>query len=469
MIIVGGGPVGVTLSIALSTFGMDSIILERDTGVHPLPRAILIDAEAVRSLINHGVGDGLDALLTPMRTAEYVDVHGHRLAGQDLDALRVYGGLPSSSVHYQPELEQFLRDRALGERAHLIEGAPVTHIEMADDDMGVTATTQDGTTFTGRWLAACDGASSMVRRQLDIGRVDLGFDQDWLVVDIEVDDLATCGLPDVARQVCDPARPTTMLRGHRGRYRWEFQIQPGEDPSEMNTPEKVWMLLSPWITRDSARLIRSAAYKFHAGVATNWRIGPVMLAGDAAHQMPPFMGQGLNSGMRDAFNLAWKLKWVTEGWAGDELLDTYSTERIEHSRSTVEHSVDAGLLIDQFSGRRSHGIAPREGYGGQRDRPRYTTGAIVGDHPRVGMFYNYWHDVVAPPPIGPDMVLVSRPSAGATRPEWVGPWITATLDGDKTYGADHVIVRPDGYVAAVCDSRDLKGTLDSLRRAMAAR
>lgn len=468
VLIVGGGPVGVTLAIALSNYGIDSVILEKDEGVHPLPRAILIDAEAHRSLIQHGVGHGLEILLTPMRTAEYVDVEGVRLAGQDLDSLRVYGDLPSSSVHYQPELETFLRDHARRAKSQLIEGARATEISMGGDGEDVTVVTQEGSQFSSRWLVGCDGASSMVRRLLGVGREDLGFDQDWLVVDVEVHDRATCGLPDVAQQICDPDRPTTMLSGHGKRFRWEFQIQPGEDPGEMNAPENVWRLLSKWVTPESANLIRSAAYKFHAGVATTWRVGPVMLAGDAAHQMPPFMGQGLNSGMRDAFNLAWKLKWVTEGWAEDGLLDTYSTERIEHSRTTVEHSVDAGLLIDQFSGRVSHGISPRDGYGGQRERPRFTTGAVVGTHPRCGTFFNSWHEVTVRRPSAAEMVLVSSIPTSVSPPSWAGPWRVTRLDSDKTYGADHVIVRPDGYVAAVCSKEELNVTLESLAHAVHA-
>lgn len=469
VLVVGGGPVGVTLSIALSNYGIDSLILEKDIGIHPLPRAILIDAEAHRSLIQHGVGNGLEKLLTPMRTAEYVDAHGNRLAGQDLDSLRVYGGLPSSSVHFQPELEQHLRHHAVRNGVRLLEGSSARSMSVGRNGDGVSVTTDDGRTYSGRYLVGCDGASSTVRRQLEIGREDLGFDQDWLVVDVEVHDRATCGLPDVAQQVCDPIRPTTFLSGHGRRFRWEFQIQPDEDPTEMNTPERVWGLLSEWITTDSADLIRSASYKFHAGVATTWRVGPVMLAGDAAHQMPPFMGQGLNSGMRDAFNLAWKLKWVTAGWAGEGLLDTYSTERIEHSRTTVEHSVDAGLLIDQYSGRQSHGIAPRDGYGSRRERARFTNGAVAGNHPRVGTFFNSWHDLAPHIPIGADMVLVSSTSKSPAIPPWKGPWSTARLERDKTFGMDHVVVRPDGCIAAACAESELDGVLDSLARAMDAR
>ena len=466
VIIVGGGPVGCTLSLALSNLGISSVVLERETGIHPLPRAALIDAEAHRSLLQQGLGASLDNILTPMRTAEYVDVDGNRLAGEDLTSRRVHGGLPPSSVHFQPELEALLR-QALAERGgRLVEGANVTSV--TDHGDGATVTCADGESLSAKWVVACDGASSTVRRQLGLSRQDLGFDQDWLVVDIEVNDRETCGLPDVARQVCDPARPTTMISGHGRMYRWEFQLQPGEDPIEVNSTENIWSLLSPWIAPDAARLVRSAAYKFHAGVVTEWRKGSVMLAGDSAHQMPPFMGQGLNSGMRDAFNLAWKLKWVAEGWAGDSLLDTYGLERIDHVRMLVETSVEAGLLIDQFAGRVSHGIVPRDGYGGQRPSPRITDGVVSGEHPRIGRLYPWWHETSQAPPTGPAMVLVSRNDGGTEIPHWSGPWRRVVLDSGRTFDSDYVVVRPDGYVAAVCSDDDLPRILDDLRSSMSA-
>lgn len=460
VIIVGGGPVGCTLSIALSNLGVSNVVIERDSTIHPLPRAILIDGELVRALYQMGLGDDLEPLLTPMRTAEYVDANGVRLAGQDIVDKSVFGGLAPASVHFQPEIEALLRREAVARGSELITGATVTSVNQ--DEHGVTVAVDGRPTMSGRYLVGCDGASSTVRRTMGIVWDDLGFDQDWLVVDVKVHDRATCGLPDVARQICDPVRPATMISGHDRYYRWELQLQPGEQPHEMNTEEKVWNLLSPWITGDGADLVRSAAYRFHAVVAGTMRQGRVMLAGDAAHQMPPFMGQGLNSGMRDAVNLAWKLKWVLEGWSSESLLDSYSSERRTHAKQIVEQSVEAGQLIDQFAGRVSHGITPRETYVGHRMPDGYREGIVVGEHRRVGRPYQWWHLVADGIPSGASMTLVASIDAPVRLPNSGGPWRVAIVDRDKTFDTDYVVVRPDGWVAAVCDAVDLDQTLTDL-------
>jgi 3-(3-hydroxy-phenyl)propionate hydroxylase len=461
VLIAGGGPVGCSLSIALSNLGVDNVVVERDTHVHPLPRAVLIDGELVRALIQLGLGDRLTGLLTPMRRAEYVDADGTVLASTDLTTSRVFGGLDRASLHFQPQLEAMLRDEMLARGGRFLAGTEFIGVDTDASDE-VSLLLADGGRLTGRYLVGCDGASSTVRRSQGIVWDDLGFNQDWLVVDIEVDDRATCGLPDVGRQVCDPVRPTTMISGHDRYYRWEFQLQPGEDPQEMNRPERVWQLLAPWIDPQRARLVRSAPYCFHAVVAATMRRGRVLLAGDAAHQMPPFQGQGLNSGMRDAVNLAWKLRWVLEGWSGDGLLDTYSSERREHAKALVEQSVETGRLIDQYAGRVSHGIAPRDSYSGDRPPTRYTEGVVWGTHPRVGLPFGAWDQVADGVPTGPAITIVSSSELLVPHPASGRPWRTATLDRAAMFGADHVVVRPDGWVAAVCDAAELPQALADL-------
>ena len=464
VVVVGGGPVGCTLSIALSNLGIANVVIERDVEIHPLPRAILIDGELERALIQLGLGAGLAPLLTPMRTAEYVDVNGVRLAGQDIPDKSAFGGLAPASVHFQPDIEALLRREVVARGARLITGALVTGVE--HDSGGVTVHIDGQPDVRADFLVGCDGASSTVRRSTGIAWEDLGFDQDWLVVDIQVNDRATCGLPDVARQICDPQRPVTMISGHDRYYRWELQLQPGEDPQQVNTPENVWAMLSTWITPDKARLVRSATYRFHAVVASTMRVGRVMLAGDAGHQMPPFMGQGLNSGMRDAVNLAWKLKWVIEGWSRDGLLDTYSTERRTHAKQVVEQSVEAGRLIDQYAGRASHGIATRATYGGRRP-DGYHEGVVVGDSTKVGRPYPWWHQVADGIPTSATMTLVSAAGASVELPTTGGPWRRVDVDRTVTFGADFVVVRPDGWVAAVCAADEIDQTLTVLATRLA--
>lgn len=241
--------------------------------------------------------------------------------------------------------------------------------------------------------------------------------------------------------------------------RWEFQIQPDENANEMNTKEGLWSLLAEWVSPAEARLVRSAVYRFHAVVAPQMRKGNVFLAGDSAHQTPPFAGQGLNSGMRDAANLAWKMSYVVRGLATDALLDTYTDEREPHVRSTVAHAVDMGRLIDQLAGRVSHGVDVESGYGGTRPSPHLESGVIVGDNPRVGHQFWYHPDVSAAvrrngasfavitgQPISMDGSLVALNAVNVVAPDAVGESFA-------------VVVRPDRYVAAVASSLDELSTM----------
>jgi hypothetical protein len=195
-----------------------------------------------------------------------------------------------------------------------------------------------------RYAVGCDGANSFVRGAIGSAWNDLGFAYDWLVVDV---------IPHETRvwsplnwQLCDPARPTTLVSGGPGRRRWEFMRLPHESIEELNDPATAWKLLAAWDVRpDNATLERHAVYTFRACYADLWRRGRVLIAGDAAHLMPPFAGQGMCSGLRDAINLAWKLDLVLGGRAGDALLDSYASERAPHARATIDFSVALGRVI----------------------------------------------------------------------------------------------------------------------------
>ncbi|MFZ9518716.1 MAG: FAD-dependent monooxygenase, partial [Ilumatobacteraceae bacterium] len=318
----------------------------------------------------------------------------------------------------------------------------------------------DASSVQGDYLVACDGASSRTRKAVGIQLEDLGFDQDWLVVDVELFDRQQAQLPDLTRQVCDPRRPTTLVSGFRNFYRFEFQLQPGENPAEMSSVPQVWKLLSSWISVSQARLVRTATYRFHAVVADRLREGRVLLAGDSAHQMPPFMGQGLNSGMRDAFNLSWKLAYVGNGWSTPDLLDTYSVERLPHVRAVVEQSVDTGRLIDQFAGRVSHGVSREAGYGGSRRSPRYEDGVLVPG-PAVGTQYSQWHTIV-----NTDLrafVVLSDESLALDGQLGRVPIRNVCTDRISRLNHEVVVVRPDGYVAACCTRSELSEVLTVLR------
>jgi hypothetical protein len=202
----------------------------------------------------------------------------------------------------------------------------------------------DTRSIRARFAVGCDGARSFVRSVVDPAWQDLGFAFDWLVVDV---------IPHERRswdpmnwQLCDPARPTTVVSGGPGRRRWEFMRLPHETTDELNSEAAAWRLLEPWEIRpDNAQLERHAVYTFRGAWADAWRKGRILLAGDAAHLTPPFIGQGLCSGMRDAANLAWKLDLTLAGRAAEPLLDTYTSERLPHVRALIEFAVSLGRVI----------------------------------------------------------------------------------------------------------------------------
>ncbi len=340
-----------------------------------------MDDEIQRVFQNAGLLDELRAITTPLRGAEFVRPDGERIVGAELPEEADWPlGLHPTVTYYQPELEAFLRAAAVRNGVELRLGVEVSAVEQVDE---VVTVLTDAGSVTARWLVAADGASSRIRKGLGLAFVDQGFDQDWLVLDVLLR-RPVPSLPRFVQQVCDPDRPTTYVVGHADYRRWEFQLQPGETRDEMVEPARVWQLLEGWLTPEDADLIRAVVYRFHATVADAMRVGRIFIAGDAAHQMPPFLGQGLCSGIRDAANLAWKLRLVDDGLAGERLLDTYGDERMPHAAGVVEHAVDTGRLIDELSGRAPQQTGLDAAYGGGRPFPILRQGMLFGDHPAVG-------------------------------------------------------------------------------------
>ena len=344
VLIVGGGPAGSTLAGLLARRGASVLLVEADLEVYPLPRAAHLDAETARTLRETGAwnddevfsiqNDGMDFL-----TAD------HRVLLRMTTAEALPGCLPNSNFFHQPSLDRAMRAAARRDGATLMLGAEVTGFVDHGDRVTIDIEASDGsrTTRTASWLVGCCGARSFVRKSLGVTQTDLDFDEPWLVVDLLLKESPPPG-PLRAWQVCDPARPHTIVPMLAPRKRFEFMLLPGEDPEDMNRPELIERLMAPYQPPGSAEVERSAVYRFHGLIADEWRRGRVLLAGDAAHQMPPFLGQGMCSGIRDAANLAWKLSAVLGG-ADDTLLDTYQQERSPHVRSIIESAVGFGRII----------------------------------------------------------------------------------------------------------------------------
>jgi flavoprotein hydroxylase len=339
--IVGYGPVGATIAILLAQQGRSVVVLERQLHPYPLPRAVHMDHEVARIIQSCRLGEDL------ARISEPADLYEWR-NGEGLTLLRLgrtgvgLSGWAQSLMFNQPTLEALLNHQAGCVGVHVRRGVEVTGL--TQDDTGVAIETATGAKLRTAYVVGCDGANSTVRQQCQVAMHDLGFFYDWLIVDVMLKQPRT--FDPINLQVCDPSRPTTVVSGGPGRRRWEFMRLPHETREELNSAARAWELLEPWdVHPDNADLERHALYTFNARYAQSWRTGRVLLAGDAAHQTPPFAGQGMCAGIRDAANLAWKLDLVLTGRAADELLDTYEPERRPEVRASIEFAMELGKII----------------------------------------------------------------------------------------------------------------------------
>ena len=456
VLIIGGGPTGVTLAALLAKRGISVIVAEKEAEIFPLPRAAHIDHEGMRILQDAGAAEAVMATSRRADRYEFRNVRGKLLMCLDGAESIGPGGWPVANMIHQPSVEAALR-ASLAARA---PGALRSRWEMlsfAEDADGVTArfaTPEGERAIRTRWLVGADGARSPVRKACGIAFEDLGFEEPWLVVDVLVDDLSR--LPAANLQICDPARPTTCVLMGEGRHRWEFMILPGETPEGISTPESVERLLLPWKVAGAVRIERTAVYTFRARIAEQWRKGRVLLAGDAAHQTPPFAGQGMCSGLRDAANLAWKLAAVTKGEAQEALLDTYQPERAPNLRATIDMAIMMGRMVcttsrlaawlrdTKFALARMLGKLPD----GPPAYPPLDKGAILAGSPGAGSYFPQLigadgarlDDV-----LGPGAWLVRRADLGEGR---LAPFAAGLSDWLDRHGAGAVLVRPDRYVFA---------------------
>ena len=347
--IVGYGPVGAALANLLGLCGVSTLILDREGPAYHLPRAVHLDDEVMRVLQTIGIADEMAQCVHVNPGMKFVDASGNLLLEWPRPPeISAQGWHPSYRFH-QPDLEQFLRGAL--DRFDCVEvrtRCEVVAIEDRGDDVALTANDlMDGKTATyiSRYVVGCDGARSFVRDVIGSGLEDYGFHERWLVVDalLKTDKPE---LGDFSVQYCDAARPATYVRGTGNRRRWEITALTDESDDDLTSLAGTWRLLSPWLTQDEADIERAAVYTFNSCIAEKWRKGRLLIAGDAAHQTPPFMGQGLCAGIRDVANLAWKLAASLGNDASDDLLDTYQSERHAHVRAYVEMAVNLGKLIN---------------------------------------------------------------------------------------------------------------------------
>ena len=347
--IVGAGPVGILLAILLGKQSKDVILIDKWTEIYDRPRAVTMDAEVARILASLGIDCDTDPDFENHKELYY-------WKNADLQDLQIvdWKSLAPSGWHVtywfnQPQLEARLMEMAKAlPSVRILRGW--TAKKLAQDSDGVdlsirdTETRQQSQTIRSQFLVGADGANSFVRESLGLKMVDKGYFFDWLILDMIPDENYT--VSPAQWQLCGPRRPTTIVPGGPGRRRWEFMLLPGEVADTIAQPESAWDLLEPWgLTPDNAQLERSAVYQFQAKWAEGWVKDRCMIAGDAAHLMPPFAGEGMCAGLRDAVALGWRLTSILDGKLKPDVLLSYESERMSHAQHYIQFSQDLGEII----------------------------------------------------------------------------------------------------------------------------
>jgi 3-(3-hydroxy-phenyl)propionate hydroxylase len=352
VVVIGAGPTGLAAATLLAQYGVESLVLERWDGVYPLPRAVHLDDEIYRILARLGVADEFAAISRPLCGLRLIEPGPRVLAEFPRQACGRHG-FPEGNMFDQPELETLLRAnlarhpqsaiRPHTEVTRLVQTGTGVRVDYTDRVTG-----QAGVVVT-QYVLGCDGANSHTRTAIGpLGTTmeDLGFEQRWLVVDVTTD--ADLGQWEGVHQMCDPHRAATYMQVSATHHRWEFRLLPGETADDYRRIEQLLPLLAPWtgtLPADRLELMRLTDYTFHAQVAERWRDRRLFLLGDAAHLTPPFIGQGMGAGLRDAANLAWKLAGVLGGDLPDSALDTYEAERKPHVTALIKRAKLMGTAM----------------------------------------------------------------------------------------------------------------------------
>lgn len=346
VLIVGAGPVGLTLANLLGTYGVRTVIIERhDATVHE-PRAVSIDDESLRTMQAAGLVDDVVKDVVMGYGVRYFSWRGNPFAA--IQPTRQEYGYPKRNAFRQPLLEATLAQgtRRFGHVSLLFRHELLSFEQSAT---GVTAQVRhDGgeLTIEAPWMVACDGGRSPVREMLGIPLEGETYPERWLIVDLAQ---RTVPLRHTST-FCDPRRPAIRLPGPHGTLRYEFMLRPGDRDEEVLDEKNFRAWIANREPQDAELpLVRKVIYTFHARVAQRWREGRVFLAGDAAHLTPPFAGQGLNSGIRDATNLSWKLAAVVRGQAPESILDTYESERRPHASALIRMALRIGHFMQPKS------------------------------------------------------------------------------------------------------------------------
>lgn len=478
VILVGYGPTSAILANVLGSYGWRVDVFERMAELHDLPRAVHFDGEVMRIFQRLQLADKIVTETEKVQGMDMLNAEGKLLSRYTASSGLSSQGWYEGYMFHQPALERTLRE-AVGRypnvRVHL--GTEIDSITVEGEAAVVRGSGPLGlTTASARYVVGCCGGRSITGAVIQTEPIDYRADQTWIVVDVKL--LHDPGLPDVTVQYCDPARPSTYVPSPGLLRRFELMLLPAELAADMMTPERIGTLLSRWLQPSDYVVERAAVYTFHATLAGRWRKGRLLVAGDAAHQMPPFLGQGLGAGARDAVNLGWKLDLVLRGMANDTLLDTYQTERSPHVQATIESDLWLSNIIqttDPEMARQRDLQMTAAGADGALVLPTPSLGeGLCGADAASGRPFiqpvlasGLLHDAL----LGDGFALLgaTTPSAWAQHVlQWLGTrWVSdpapEVMEWLHSHGATAVLVRPDRYVQALIhDTQSLDHALAPL-------
>jgi len=427
--IVGCGATGVSLANLLGLRGLSVVVVDREAGILELPRAVHFDGEVMRIFETMGLAEPIAACARASSGMRYLTPQGDVLIERRPASAVGRHGWADNYLFHQPHLEQVLRNGL--RRFANVDVRLSCEVSRVTQDADRTTLATSAGEIEARWVVGCDGARSLVRQAIGATHEDLGLHQPWLVVDVVLS--RDVDLPPYSIQHCDPARPATYVNVTGARRRWEIMLMPGDDPARMTEPATVWRLLAPWLRPEQAQLERAAVYTFHSLIADRWRDRRLLLAGDAAHQTPPFLGQGMCAGIRDAANLAWKLPH-------EALLDSYQTERMPHVRVFIEEALRMGGIIQTTD----------PAVAAERDRRYRASGReeMVNLVPRLGPGLHADEGTIFPQPVLADGRRLDA-AIGGMRFAVLGPERPALPEGVAFVpfdGPGYVVLRPDRYV-----------------------
>ncbi len=449
VIIAGAGPTGLTLAGLLARYGVDVLVIERNPQTVQEPRAVSIDDESLRTMQGVGIINDLVPNLVLGYGSEYYSPGGRQFLKVKPTTLEY--GYPRRNAFRQPVLEALLRENLERlENASAWFGAELVDFSQSDSCVSLRVRENDRfAELTCDYLVGCDGSRSFVRQTLGVELEGSTFRERWLIVDLE----QTTDPTRDTKVYCNPDRPCLSLPGPHGTRRFEFMLHEHEQDEDVLARDNVAALLRLHGTDDKAFLRRKVVYTFHARMAARWRDRRVLLAGDAAHLMPPFAGQGMNSGIRDAHNLAWKLAAVTEGRLGPNLLDTYQIERQDHAAQMIQLAIRMG-----------HVMMPRSRLRAVALQSFFRALALF---PRVRSYFAEMK--YKPPPSFHDGFLIRH--SAAPKASLVGKLFPQALvmNGsgfqllDDVLGDGFTLLAPPGISAALLAEADVKG-LNPLRK-----